>query len=98
MPHRPSPSLHGARAARELLLKADRLIKDAASRGEDVDLLQIHALFVDALQDGPHKRGLQLALIQFIVGALEGSVIDLRSWQPLANPDQADSPIARRRY
>jgi hypothetical protein len=99
MPHRIGPSLHGARAAKDLLMRVQRVVRQAADKGEDVNLSQVHMLFVDALQDPRSKVGVQLALIQYIVSAMEGNVIDLTAWTPLARSDPSEAPPPQvRRY
>lgn len=98
MPHRLSPSLHGARVAKDLLLRVEKVVREAADEGQDADLIRIHALFVETLADASAKRGIQLALIQYVVSAMEGNVIDLRTWQPLSRSDpyEAPPPLVRR--
>lgn len=99
MPTRISPSILGARAAKELLLRLERLTKEAASKGDSLDLVAACELLSDALGDPRAKKGVLMALAEYLAAAIEGSNIDLQEWHPLEQFDRQhkdSSPSVKR--
>lgn len=96
MPARISPSLYGARAAKELLYRIRRV---NLSKGE-IDLPKVYALLEEALEDPRSRRGVLMVLAEYLSVALEGSTIRLQDWTPLEafDPDSQAPPRSIKRF
>jgi hypothetical protein len=93
MPNSVNAATPGARAAKELLLRLQRLVREAAANGQDPDIVQILALAEEADADSRTRRGLRLAICEYIVSALQGNVIDISFWRPLEDLDPHHRPV-----
>jgi hypothetical protein len=72
-----------ARNAREVLLRVARCNAECQRRTGAIDVCKIAAILEKALRDPTLSPGVLLGLAEFIGTAVDGSVIDLRSWKPL---------------
>lgn len=79
------PTRHAtpAIAAARLFRKLRRCNKKSIAKTGDINASDLADCIEDALQDEVTRRGVMLAVAEFVGTALDGAVIDPTSWQPL---------------
>lgn len=98
MPKSIGASVFGARLAKELLLKVERCNRESVEKSGDLDLEKVADLLDAALQEPRSRRGIMLALAEYLATAVDYKVIELASWHPLEYFDRnqkSPTPVKR---